>query len=145
MTRRSTIIRGTPERRRLVLLVGMAGLAAGLALAGCGSSGGRNVSVGASSTTAAARSTVAVPSTVPVPSTATLPPTVPVPSTAPARSTAPTLATGPARSSASAGSGTCRATNLRGDQVPLSSGTGKFYLAWSLTNTGSSTCRLPGG
>ncbi len=147
--------RRRPLAGRLRAGAAVAGLGLGVVafvVAGCGSSG--RVAVGAASTTttpasSAPASTTSAPPTSPSSSTApaatTAPPTAPPATAAPA--TAPP-ATAPATtppSTAGSTSGPCRADQLGANQVPLSAGTGQYYLAWSLTNTSSVSCVVAAG
>jgi hypothetical protein len=102
-------------RRRMVAPIVLAGLGA-LALAACGSARSQPVAV-------------ATPTTVASPPIAAAPPS--------------TTATPPATEAAAAA--VCAPADLSADQLPVSSGTGSSYLAWSLTDTGTSSCLLPAG
>ena len=57
----------------------------------------------------------------------------------------PAAATAGAGRSRAIGGVTCTPAHLRANQLPLSAGTGRYYLDWSLTNTGPTSCVLPAG
>ena len=57
----------------------------------------------------------------------------------------PTAAAPGAARSRALGGVTCTPADLRAHQLPVSAGTGRYYLAWSLTNTGPASCVLPAG
>jgi hypothetical protein len=61
------------------------------------------------------------------------------------RPSKPTAATPGAGRSRAVGGVACTPAELRANQLPLSAGTGRYYLAWSLTNTGPTSCVLPAG
>jgi hypothetical protein len=138
---RATRVRsaGPSRRRRSMLAVSL--LVVSL-LAGCGT--GNRVSVGAATTTIGPTTTrpTAAPATAVPPSVA--PTTAVAPTTTPP--TSATTIPSPT-STVSPGSGTtpCVADQLAVDQSPLSEGTGQYYLAWSLTNSGAAACSLAPG
>jgi hypothetical protein len=126
-------------------------------LAGCGA--GHHVSVGggepvtATTGSTTAGSTTTQPTTTSAPTTTeptttepttTEPTTAAVPTTTTPVSTT-SVATSTSTSSPGSSSPSCSAAQLSVGQVPLSEGTGQYYLGWSLTNTAPTACVVAAG
>lgn len=95
----------------------------------------RHITVPATSTTTPAASTTpGKPTTTTKPGAST---TSTTSTTTPAPTTTTSLPSGPPP--------VCRPTQLSADQVQLAAGTGHYFLAWSLTDTTGTACRVPGG
>ena len=119
--------------------------------AGCGSAGSR-LSVGTPPTSAAARGSTTTSPTA----SGGAAPTTTAPEAGASTTTAPSTTTtapsptttAPSGSTTTPPAGTtpgCSAAQLAVNQVPLSEGTGEYYLAWSRTDSASTACVVAAG